>query len=348
MLLFADGFDHYNSLPEKWTTSNGAAISSAVGRNGNGCDISFGAISKTLVPRSSLVVGFALQLATSGVWGGVLYSLNAVSTSSSTASLLALRVEPDATLSLFAGTSGALITNTAGTFAFMSGVWYYIEMKFELNGSAPIVCTAELRVNGVVVGSGAGNTTFNSNALLLQVAKGNYHVFNGMNQTSTHTWIDDLYINDQTGVVGGGSFANDYRGDVVVGPGIFPISDVIVGLSSTGGNGWSQIDDHPPDGDATYVFGSTAGVYSNYLFNPVTSLIGEIQAAQLCMFMRKDNEGQRVVAPVVGNDLYEGPQISLSDSYFFYTFPMDVDPSSGNPFTPSLLNALAFGVKVIS
>ncbi len=351
-LLFADSFDHYTNLNVKWTNSAGALITSVSARNGPaGCTM--GDIYKTLPLDDAFVVGFAMRVGIGSgfpAWGGEPYVLSAVNIFGGLSNLFKILVLPDATLALYAGDSTLMCNPT--TFSLVSGSWFYIEAKFSLGGSGSslVAVTGELRVNGHVLGSGGGNANTVVNQLVSQLAKGDYHGFHAGNGGTGRTDMDDIYINNQT-AVSGQPVASTYRGDVRVGPGIYPASDDHITWGHTGGSGssnFTRLNENPPDNDTTFTSDDTVSDYDTFGFDTVASFAGEIQAAHFGIYARKDNEGERSIVPVVGTSgASEGPEIFLNDTYFYHFWPMDQDPTAGN-WTVAGINAEVFGVKVKS
>ena len=65
------------------------------------------------------------------------------------------------------------------------------------------------------------------------------------------------------------------------------------------------------------------------------------------LLMRKDNEGSRGVGPQVGGNTLT-PTANLSDSYYYFTYPMDANPGGSGTWTVSSVNSTAFGVEIVS
>lgn len=352
MLLFADGFDHYASLPQKWTFFSQAAISTSAARNGtNGCLIDAGGgIAKSLPPRTNLFIGFAYQVPIGSQFGGPLYTLGAILTGGGLATWIFVKIEDDGSISIYASGPGTLCGNTASNvppFFLTQGVFYYIEINVTCGGSAPANITATLNVNTkTYLSAVTGNCNFNTSSLVLQTAQGNYH--NLLSGTSVGVgYIDDLYINDDSSVAMAPN-ADTFRGDIRVGPFIVPIADSAIAWSGFPSSppSWPLVSEIPPDGDTSYIFDNVVSDIDTFSFTTVPSFVGEIQAAHYCLFMKKDNEGTREISPIVGSSHELTPPAFLSDDYYYYTYPMDVDPTSGSPWTAAGINAQVFGAMI--
>ena len=353
MLLFADGMQHYNSLIYKWTSAFAAHISSTGGRSAPQCleIIEGGSAGKTLPLASTIFVGWALLLnEAEGLGNGTLYSASAIALDGGFVTLASLSTEPDGTLSVFAETpAGNLAGNTNGMsgpmFVTKPGVYYYIELEIAFSGN-PIGITATLKVNTQILLNGVtANTVVAPDTLICQAAQVNYHNFGAGGAASAY--VCDLYINDNT-TVSGQPLASSFRGDIQVGPYIVPAVDQVTDWSGYPGipPSYAIVNQVPPPGDSSYLYDANIGDYDTFSFTPVGAFVGEIQAAHYCLFMRKDNEGTRVVKPIVGNDVSELTAAYLSDEYYYYTYPMDVDPTTGAVWTVAGINAQVFGMKV--
>jgi hypothetical protein len=354
MLLFCDGFGHYNQLQQKWTFATNASISSASARSGTQGCTNQGTIAKSTPYRSTFFIGCAVRLNVGGSYGGTIYQLAAPVLSGGNQILVSIQVAADASISVYAG--GTLIGNTGTVtppFFFNANVWYYLEFEITLSGGT-IDATVTLKVNNhVYLSAVSGSTGTTSSSLICQAAEADYHVW-GNAQSNGSTSLADIYINDNVAVAGQ-SFANTFRGDIQVGPYLVPRLDQTIQWSESSGAppSYVLVNEVPPDGDTTYVYDYAISDEDTFLFSTVASLVGEIQAAHLCVFQRKDNEGSRVTQALAGgfpmpSTMPYGNLAYLADNYYYYTYPMDVDPASSAPFTVASINAEAFGIQINS
>lgn len=341
MLLFCDGAQHYDTahLTSKYTTAQ-ASVSTAAKRGGT-YGINIGTLGKTLAPRDNLVIGFAYRVnnGSGATFGGTPYRLRAITTGRSIIDLFQLALFNDGTFAMYAGNSVLIVHETS--FSMVNASWAYIEIKLNLSASTNVVVQAELRINGKVVGSGTATAPVAVSSLLAGNATGSFHVFAAGNASVGDTYFTDMYICDQQGGVN-----DDYLGDVLIGA-IYPRSDVHIDMVPTGGGAsYTQVNEHIPDDDSTYVHSATIADYDTWYFDNVASFAGSIVAVQFLLYMRKDNEGARIVKHIAGNDDFEGPEQYLNDTYFYHHTPWDVDPVSGAPWTPALVNGQPYGVKI--
>lgn len=351
-LLFADGFGHYNQLPQKWTFAFAGTSISPDAKRGTGVagcvfQATEGGITKSLAYQSTVVIGGAWQINRGdGVFTGSLYTLSAPVLGGGTQTLATVFVENDGSISIYAGTNtGNLAGNTgllSTPFYFVSGVPFYIEAQIALGSGSTIGVTASLAVNGVTYLTGVtASGTATADELVCQGALGNMHGFaGGASGSGSITYLTDVYVNSGAG----------FRGDIQVGPYIVPISDGTIQWSESSGGppSYSLVNEVPPDGDSTYVYDYVVDDQDTFSLSTVASLVGEIQAVHLCLFMRKDNEGSRGVKPNVNGSAPAGaPAANLSDSYYYFTYPMDTVPGGG-AWDVATVNSTTFGVEVFS
>lgn len=336
--LFIDSFDHYTDLTTKWTNSFAAGIQSNIGRNGAGCLITAGGfISKTLSLQSNISIGFAYKLNPGqGNMGGLVYTLEAINTSGSTSTLCQVLVFADGTFGLYAG-NNTLIDNPQ-TFVCTPGKWMFVEINVQLSGSTPIQVQMTLKVNGNVLTNAISKpSNVNSGSLLCNSAKGNYHTIHSA-VGNGNVIVDDLYV----------TIGSTFLGDNAIFC-IYPRQDVTIGCKpNIGATRYNLIKEHPPDDDTTYIYSNTLNDLYTAFFDTVPPLTGPIKMAQLSIYARKDDEGSRAIVDAVHGGSFVGSNnFYLGDTYYYHTFPYDNDPSTGNPWTPAIVNAQDFGVKLI-
>ncbi len=342
MLKFVDSFDHYatGNILSKWTQQQATAISGAAGRNGNGLLIGAGGgISKTLGLQSSFVIGFAYKLNLSGgSVNGNPYTLYAVTTSRTLQSLCEFAILPDMTPAIFAFNN--LIINPK-SFIFSGGTWNYIELTINLSGALTVNVTANLHINGQFLGGASADSLVSLGSLLSGLAKANFHNFSAPGSGVGSCFLDDLYICDQEGGIN-----NTFLGDVKIGC-IYPRQDVLTQWAPSAGSAhFSLVNEHVPDDDTTFIFDNTVSHIDSFYFDTVTSFSGQILGAQLNIYARKNDEGSRALRDEINAGAFVGANdIYLGDNYSYHTVPYDTLPGDVS-FTPALINATDFGVKL--
>lgn len=355
MLQFMDSCDHYDTdaaMLLKWNNAFGATHTSPNGRNGRGIQMSgSGAyISKSLTYQSGWVCGWAVNITAIAGAFGIDFYYQALHAGEST--LFSACAEQDGSVSLYAGTrSGPLIGNSGSNGFFLKAeVWYWFEVKYSFSGSSNIAVTAELRVNTqpwVNPGSPV-NSGINVNTLLLGIAETNVHQFG----SPTTVIIDDIVVADQSGT---GSL-NDFPGDTALGV-VFPASDVSGNLwTGVGGSGglYTYVNDIYPEinDDTKYIESQTPTDVANFGWQPISVPSGgSVVGIHYGVYARKDAEGGRSFKQFTGpsgSPTSSGPVWFPGDSYAYYFWPMDEDPTTSMPWTQAGFNATDFGVDLVS
>jgi hypothetical protein len=351
-LLFCDSFEPYNQTTTagvKWTNASGAVVSG--GRNGQGYQMGF--LSKTLALRAAFSIGWAVQGngpgTGSGAWGGVVYQLGAVNISNSVDPIFQLRMFPNGTFVLYAGNQ--FMANPL-TFVATSGVWTALGLDLVLTNNGGVVAVGcRFYVNGAKLFDNYASPT-NSNVNLTDLLSGsamaNYHTFGAITSGSGTTIMDDVFILDAM-TVAASNPNTQYTdvGDVGIFA-IYPRADVDTQWTAlTGPNRYAMVNEAPPDGDASYIYSDTPTQIQTFYYQTVATFAGQIKGAQLSIFARKDNEGSRAIVDCAGSGSYVGTvNFYLGDSYYYHTFPYDIDPVSGLSWTVALINAGDYGVQL--
>lgn len=347
MLKFADGMGYYTALLSKWTETFQVNIVNGGGRGGrNAIQITSGGfITKSLPYSGTWFVGFAGQCDAAS--NGVMYQLATINTGGGNVSLMTCTIETDNSISLRVGSQTGPVLGNTGTLAtpfyISEGVFYYFEISVVLGGSTPVTVTATLKVNSVtLLNSLSGNTTVNSNQLMVNSAQANYHFFG-----TGIAWLADVYINDNVTVTGQ-ALASTFRGDVSVGPYLVPRADnTTLWTPSAGPPSFACVDSVPPNFTKN-INSNTVTQITDFFLTTVAPLTGQIQACHMCVTASKNNEGTRAISPTVAGAVQAGaPTWYVSDQTYQLLYPMDVDPSTGSVWTVAIVNAQVFGVDLV-
>lgn len=365
MLLWMDGMAHYATpqLPKKWTTVidppglPGAFTIQPLGRFGNciqflvpgGSSSNSGQLSiSPLVtqaggwtPTASGVCGFAIKvsdLQRVGTGSPVAY-LWAVG--SLGAPMLALHLEPDGTFTLyrknFPNVGEVILTVSAE--GLLDDTYMYVEVKWVIHATAG---SFELRVNTVPVMSFTGNTLGSGFPALWNTV----HVLNhsaGGGTGDFYMRMCDFYLADlEPG--GLGYVVDDFVGDAIIDmirpDGIGAQS----GWTPLAAPNWSEENEVPPDGDASYVETTPVGTRDTYTFEDIPQ---DPFGIQVVAYARKIGLGNTTIAPIIrqgGVDI-DGVSQGVADpvEYFFLTWPYDANPATGVQWTAAEINAAEFG-----
>lgn len=336
-LQLIEGFDYYNSLSfaslRGWSQSTGGitSVGWSGGRFGGLCYNStgdgFSALTKSVTGGTTLVLGAAIFVSSTGTTGEML-TLKSGSTQ-----VCRLQVQSTGN-PLRVLNSGSTVIAT-GTTPINSNTWCYVEVKCFVNTGTPANGSVAVQLNGVSeIAPTTGNFGSSSmNAITI-----------GPQVNFVHGAVDDVYVLDTTGTTN-----NNFLGDVRVTT-HYPNADGTHSQWSPtgGGSHFSQVNEHPPDGDTTYVSDANPGDIDTYAFDDVDGG-ATVFGVQANLYARKDDANTRQIAPVVrqaGTD-YVGTTATLGSGYAYYSQLYDTDPT-GSAWTATNFNADEFGVKEIA
>lgn len=326
-LLFADSFDGVITGPAKWSTWHGSTvIDEAYGRHGKGilCDGGTGIdtmATRTLDPATNRV--------TVGLW---LYGHNSSYGSNDAPLRLTssdgseISVCFDASLAHFEVYGTGVARQVIGPAGIgQRHTWIFVELMWE-----PGVAY-EVRANTLTIASGTPGGSGTPNAFLISHG-------GGLIAGGAVVRIDDIYIVDSAapgpnGFLGPVKIANlkpDGAGDRTE-------------LTATpAGNNWERVSDGDDD---TYVEGDP-GDGDLYTFD---DLSGSDDVLGVVQYWRAfDSEGgaitARAISRVDGTE-YDGDDVVLPGSVATHVQPWDVNPDTGQPWTPAEVDGAEFGVE---
>lgn len=343
---FIDSVQHYdvNSINQKYNASGGLNVLTAsaappnYGLPGQCLQLGpLGVVTKILPLNSVFTIGWRCQINYPGVSlpGGNLYVGSCVLLNRSAQQLVVLSALPDGTLALFANTT--LVCQSDPTlFTIADGIPFYIELQYTLSGGISVGGT--IKVNGQQVATGGpkgtgvpDNDTINSSADL------DIHQWASA-AGDGDTYFKDLYV----------MYSNGFLGDVNI-QAIYPRQDSGTNQwSPVGSPHFSLINEHPPDGDTTYISDATQGDTDTWYFQTISNFNGTILGVQLLLYARKDAEGEKVIQLMFGS-FTDGTLQYLADNYRYYVEFYANPPmggGSGNAWSPGLVNSTAFGVTI--
>jgi hypothetical protein len=343
-LVFADGFDHYESadIIKKWTSY------------GNWTP-TFGGITDGVAPAWARPPGgqgyrqaggnhfinkvFAGTYAT-GICGSNVYWESAGGFTGG--SVFVFTESGVAQLDVRTDTSGHLVVTRNGTTLATStnvmslNTWYHIEFKATIHNTTGAY---EVRVNGSSTGwiapaTGANTRTSSNNfftGIQLGVAGSDIKRY------------DDFYLLDTSG-----SVANDFVGPQKITT-IYP--NAAGNYAQWTGNyaaNFANVNESNGDSDSTVNQSSTANQIDTFAFDDVPS--GTVTAIQHAIMARQDAGAARTFCPLQrsGTTDYEGTTFTLAGSHIFYLDPKSTNPDTSAAWTVSGLNAAEFGYKLKS
>ncbi len=355
-MIFLDSYTGYSYSQIGQKYSGGVAgsifntITPGAGRNGNSA-LSFFDGGQTFnilpVPLSSLIMSAAVL--TAGNPLGLSTSIFSFGFGSSSSSFVYVQLQ-------FNGLGGFQVaTTTNGVFSggsSVNGLWltnsYFhlqVRLDWSLSGGNSSF-TANVLFNNIPIITNATQTVSNSNyATGIQFYGPNISLAGVTVQYSDFNAINPL----------DGVFPTGFAGDIYITP-EFPSG---VGLStqwtpSGAALNWEAVDEHPPDGDSSFVYASVTGNLDLYQFPPLSSIIAPgstVYGVQENCFCRKDNSGSRAIsnAANVGGVDYFGGVIGIGDTYDYIQNVWSVNPATSGAWGLSDIGGASgaqFGQKV--
>ncbi len=224
---------------------------------------------------------------------------------------------------------GSSTPDDTASSALTAGVWYYIEVKLNIDNSTG---SYGVKIDEVsVMDNSAVDTDNGSSGTGVIVRWGN---------SAVDVFVDDIYICDNTGPQN-----NDFLGDCSV-VAIDPTSDVTTEWGATSSPHYSEIDENPSDEDTTYIETGSPASVDLFRFQNVTSLLGAIYGIQVCAEISdiSDPVDIRIVSGATTSDAEGVDNTVVSDpSFITYTRLVELDPNTSSAWTLSNLNAAQFG-----
>jgi len=334
-LQFLEGFDHFTTAQasRKWTTvvGNGAIVSP--GRFSSGQAWQFdnvgttSYIEKTLTARNTFVVGFAFQVAYGDASAPFLRFID------SSTEQIDLRVTSTAGFQ-FTRNGTPLATSADNVIAF--GYYNYIELKIFIDNSTGYV---QLRVNGTeVINEPALDTQNSANSTADRIRLQPFS-----NSGSYDMRFDDMYVFDSTG-----TFNNNFVGECRVETHFPSANGALVEFTPTGaGTNYQCVDETTSNDDTDYTLANTVGARDVYTVAPYT-FVGNIYGVQLSVTHRKDDVGNRSVAPLarVSSTLYEGTTDTCLSQYKMSSKIWEKNPDTAAQWSVAEVNAAQFGLII--
>ena len=337
-LLFMDGFDHYttaNLSKKGWAAGSSVNIATTAGRRGSGCLRGGGstgyAASRTFLPCSTLVVGFAFAYtAGGGNVSDMLLQLIDLGYGQ-----VNIYLNSDGTLSVRRGTT--VLATSARSLIRDGAHFNYVEFKATIHNTAGAY---ELRVNGE---TWASASNVNTRSTANNSVNGVFFSFSG-GLTNNAGIYDDLYICDSAGTTN-----NDFLGDVRIDT-IYPTSDGTYSqfAPSTGTDHYSLVDETTPNA-TDYVDGLTVGQIDSYGMGDLSPIASQIvYGVQVNTAALKDDAGAKGVATMVrsGSTDAEGASAALGTSQMYVSQIYETNPNGSVAWTEATVNAMEAGVKV--
>lgn len=368
-LVLMDGFDNYNNVAVDIPVAGGytgvAAPGGLVaGRNTPGKALSF-ATGGNLNAAFALIPLFAASPAVLKTTLGFAMALHSLT---STGPSVTVKFNNDTYLSASSDNVGTFQVNFAadgGVIAFgnsgisaplgvalgkpnsdnIAGNWHYYEIQATTGVGQ--VCYFTVKIDGVSV-LAAGPLNF-------AIRGWGGFTFTTTGSSGSSTLLDDLYLLDDNPGSPPNAVFTDFLGICQITT-LFPTSDgsntqftpVPVGVPP---HNYLNVRDVMDDADVSYNTASTAGKTDSFVSNGNFNVGQTILAVQPMISVRKDDTGSvRQIQTLVksGAASNGGVAKTLLNTYAFAKDIYPVDPTTGNAWTASTVNALEFGYTIVS
>lgn len=226
---------------------------------------------------------------------------------------------------------GSTVVATA-SLALSIGNWHLIEILCKIANSGGVF---DVKVDGSTSGRGvtfSGDTQNSANATANQV----YLVEQTGNQ-----YMDDITIMDQS---------TTYLGEGKILAMIPNAAGDVTTLNGTVGSAthWQNVDEQPPNDITDYNFDNAAAGTNNYDIYNLTAVSNVATVNGIVTWVRamKNDAGTgnfRFVHKTGGTEYRDAADITLTESWAYYSQMREVNPNTTNPWTATELNALQAG-----
>jgi hypothetical protein len=247
-------------------------------------------------------------------------------------------INTNGSISAVKGGNGGTVLATTAVNKVIVSTWVHISFEAKIHGSTG---TIKLWVNGeLLIDISSQNTQQSANAYANQV----YLDFRPGQSITVD--IDDVYAGDDTGSINT-TCPTEARVNT-----IYP-------TSSGTNNGWSYfgttyawqaVDESAPDDDTTYIYSSTSGTKSSFVFGDLEADADNVYALQFVSYGRKDDADIRATRFLMGvpaGTFYEfGTGSYMGSSYQYYTYIQETDPITAGALTPTIVNDNEYGLVV--
>ncbi len=344
-LLFADSFDLYSMLAQKYDVVNGAAtISSSNPRTGAQSmktTTSNQWVQKNIALNQTVIAGIGFDLV-----AGAVGNTSIISFMDGNIDQVSVGTDGSGHLIAYRGgvATGVLLGTSVAAMSF--GTYHYIEAKVKAN---TVSGTVDVHVDGISFLSLAGiNTSFSGMPQIGSVISG---TLNG--GTGNTIYWDDFYICDSNG-----SFNNTFLGPTsilaLLPTGNGSTDQWTIGGSAPAGTNWQSVNENPPNDGVTFVDDGTVGHIDRYTFPSIASAyptltIGSISGVVVNLRAEIDIPGARAIRAAVKSSATLGTSpsdLSLTTSWADYQGILETDPNTSAAWAQAAVDAAEFGQKV--
>jgi len=337
--LFFTGFNGSTVVTDFMdTTGFGGIISSTYGRHGNGLGgVYFESGFRFLKSLPSANTGVVVVGMEAHV---TLFSnerpwLTAMDSGGTTHGEIS--IDENGTLRLYRGTYAGTLLATSAVGVMPNDTWKTVEWRIQVDDTTGV---SEVRVDNVVVMTFSGDTRNGGTA---NVSKFQWDYNNYL-----QTWLDNLYINDDTGAAPHNTYYGGVRVDRVE-----TAANSSVQFRPTGGgsNNETMIDDGETGTDATTYNQSITAGHRDLFTLSAPSGVGTILGVQVAAMARKLDTGTRTLRPVMvqGSASLLGTASALAVTTGVQRVATSVDPATSAAFADvSAVGSLLVGYEVVT
>jgi hypothetical protein len=359
MLIFCDGFDHYDTsyIAKKWDSYDLYLASHGIKSNAGRFSSAGYSMSKPTHylwkafptgPISSFTLGVAIN-PTNGV--GMDYYLEVFRVTAWGSKLCGLGVTQDHQLFVHGfSAGGSELVHGYATEPIRSGTFQYLELQ--VIGISPTAGQMIARVNGVevinvsnVATDGATGYT-EAHAFWLGGAGVGYGGALSIAYAG-EIWFDDFYATDTTDDSGAGN--TGFLGDVRIEE-LTPNADGYYKewTPLTGSTHCDMVNEIPPDDDTTYVSTLGIGARDTYTYPSITPTFGNVKAVVVNIDAQKVDSGSSLICALgrLGTTDGLGDTQSIGSNYAIWQSVMERDPT-GATWTIANVKLSEYGMKLV-
>lgn len=348
MLLFIEGFDHYDDTVLKWDLAPGSTLKPPIvngGRFGGKYleiqDNNINEVVKFITPSTEVIVGLAFRFTGNNNWiirfrnnaGGTIATHEALGTGGE----------------MWDGIQGSGTSLGDYVSAFTTNVWQYLEVRVKLETIAGGDGEIEVRVNGIVVRSTTGITGLGTDEIAQIFLRAEH-------QDATNVNLDDMYVlNTEIDPLEPNSLAVGFLGDVRVTV-KYPdengntnnFSPSVIGAPN-----YTMVNEVTHDYDDSYVEAGQLGAIEHYdtlTFDEIGFAAGTIYGLQVVNSTLKTDAGalhykDRIIMSGVAYPADED-YIATAVNYKMSTERYDTDPRDGSVWTQDKTDDAGCGLEI--
>lgn len=349
MLLFMDGFDHYdgnnaNLALGQYLSVDNAILTSTFVRTGTR------SVRGNTASTGELIFGFPSLQSDIGFGFGYYFQsapgsaklIGALTTSDGSTSLpnLSFLHLASGAIEVRRGNQSGTVLLTTDPSVLVAGAWNHLEIRAVASNSAGSV---EIRLNEVIVGTVSSVDTVYSGTA--HFASLRLDVSTIIGSSTNIRCFDDFYVWNTAGTMN-----NDFIGDRRVLTLLPNANQATQEMTITGAaNAYTAI--RSADSDTSYITASdSVPVTSEFGLENAGDNVGAINAVQIVTLARKTEAGAATIraSMISSGDVADGATHSILDTYSYYEDVFETNPDTGAPWNASSLSAATLRLRRLS